>query len=254
MDEPTPTYRIKDWNRTFENHDSRRINYPRWVPMPNKHDGKSYGRLMGLPDGLCIFGAWVLIVEVASRMPVRGVLADHDGPLTAEDLHAKTRAPVEIFERALTVLSDKKIGWLTTEASTDPQAVEVESPALGREGIGGQGKTIQGQPLPRRTTPEIEPPFSSSTFVEALATYKASRTRTLKTESELLLYDDLREWGEEGSITALRGAAKAGHLQVLHPDKYRNNGNGFHQITRSGQSGAASTTEVDTSIWDRARR
>jgi hypothetical protein len=84
---------------------------------------------------------------------------------------------------------------------------------------------------PKRPQTVLTPPFQSTAFLDALATYKASRTRKLKPESELLLYDDLISWGEAEAIFALRGAAKAGHLQVLHPSKYRNgnlsNGNGY---------------------------
>jgi len=98
----------------------------------------------------------------------------------------------------------------------------------------GNGKAAPPrQEKPRRVTPEIEAPFTSEAFLQSLATYKASRTRALKTESELLLYDDLREWGEAESIIALTGAAKAGHLQVLHPDKYRHNGNGNGRLQKT---------------------
>jgi hypothetical protein len=53
-------------------------------------------------------------VEVASKMPVRGVLEDSDGSLDADDLAMKTGFPCEIFEIALDVLVTPKIGWMET--------------------------------------------------------------------------------------------------------------------------------------------
>jgi hypothetical protein len=107
-----PTYRIKDWDVHFENHDSRKISNARWFPMPNKHDGKSFRRIAAHRDGVPVFAAWTLILEVASKMPTRGVLSDEDGPLDAEDISAMTGFPASIFDLAFSLLTQPKIGWL----------------------------------------------------------------------------------------------------------------------------------------------
>jgi hypothetical protein len=243
MADEQPTYRIKNWDRHFENHDSRRLNHTRWVPFPNKHDGKSYRRLIALPNGCALFGAWVLMVEIASKMPARGVLADEDGPLDSQDLSSMTGVPVEIFDDALKFLTDPKIGWLEAvqkpvEISSIPVVAALEGNSRVGKGTEGNGNTAP-QTKPRRPpAPEVDPPFHGEAFIESLQTYKAVRKaarRPLIAESELLLYDDLREWGEADATFALTGAAKAGHLQVLHPDKYRNGHNGNGQ-TRETQS------------------
>lgn len=106
-------YSIRDWDDTFECSQSRKVTGPlAWVAMPTKHDGKNFRKIMTRTDGLVIFAAWILIVEVAAKCPHRGVLADADGPLTAADLSLKTGAPTESFETALKVLSSKDLGWM----------------------------------------------------------------------------------------------------------------------------------------------
>jgi hypothetical protein len=105
-------YRIKNWAQCFEVSQSKSIKGALdWVAVPTKHDGKSYRRIMKLANGPALYGAWVLIVEVAAKCPVRGVLMDGDGPLTPEDLEIKTDCPAEIFEQAIEVLCGK-VGWL----------------------------------------------------------------------------------------------------------------------------------------------
>jgi len=110
--ESKPLYRIRDWDKHFEVAKTRNRRNCRfsWVPIPNKHDGKGYRRLMRHPQGPAIYCAWVLMVQVASKCPERGVLADEDGPLGPEELYLKTDCPAEVFEQAIPVLLE--IGWL----------------------------------------------------------------------------------------------------------------------------------------------
>ncbi len=105
-------YRIKDWDKHFENGESRKYKFARWLPVPNKHDGKGFRRMAKHPRKVEIFCAWNLILQVASKAPVRGDLADENGPLTAEDLADMTDFPEEIFTLAFEVLSGEKIGWI----------------------------------------------------------------------------------------------------------------------------------------------
>ncbi len=128
----TPHYRIRDWHKHFENSESRKVRALSWVPMKNKHDGAGYRRVASLPNATLVFCGWCLIVQVASRMPTRGTLADDDGPLDAADLAAKTGYPEEIFTAAFDALTHSKVRWL-----------ELVSPEVsGDEGhiSGGAGK------------------------------------------------------------------------------------------------------------------
>lgn len=112
-------YRVRDWEAHFENSRSRTYKRLDWVPIPNKHDGKGFRRLIAGEHGPALFAAWVLIVQVASKCPERGVLADEDGPLDADDLCLKTGCPAIVFEQAFEVLSSSKIGWLEVEQLPD---------------------------------------------------------------------------------------------------------------------------------------
>lgn len=114
-------YSIRRWDEIFENSQSRQHRRLSWVPVPNKHDGKSYRRLIARENGLALYGAWCLMVQVASKCPVRGVLADEDGPLDAEDLAAKTGGSAQLFAEAFELLSQPKLGWLTVVTPTAEQ-------------------------------------------------------------------------------------------------------------------------------------
>lgn len=124
-----PTYRIKDWDKHFENHESRKVKRSYWVPVPNRHDGKSFRRIAMHQEGVDVFAAWILILEAASKMPVRGVLADEDGPLDSEDLSAMTGFPAKIFDAAFNLLTQERFGWIVigTIRSAKPK-----SPAISR--------------------------------------------------------------------------------------------------------------------------
>lgn len=102
-------FAIKDWNHNFEVSQSKRVKNGRsltWVAMPTKHDGKGLRRILRgcskddrsvlgeysethqqiLVCGPALYGVWCLLVQLAAKMPTRGVFMDEDGALTAEDL------------------------------------------------------------------------------------------------------------------------------------------------------------------------
>lgn len=109
----TKLYSVKDWGRIYENAGSRKIaGRLDWVPIPTRHDGLSYKRLMRRNDGLELYACWILIVAVAAKCPTRGVLADDDGPLSAEDVALKAGVSSDAMIRAFEVFASKEIGWL----------------------------------------------------------------------------------------------------------------------------------------------
>lgn len=144
-------YTIRDWDKHFETAASRLVKRLSWVAVPNKHDGKSYRRLMRREDGPTLYGAWVLIVQVASKCPTRGVLADGDGPLTPEDLAVKTDCPVELFETALKVLASPEIRWIEARHYEDGSSTLIAAMTT----LPTQYRTGQtGQTGPDRTGPD----------------------------------------------------------------------------------------------------
>ena len=159
------TYRIKHWTANFENAESRKVRNLQWVPVPNKHDGKSYRRLASHKSGVEVFCAWCLMVEVASKMPDRGILADEDGPLTSDDLAFMTGFPARIFTLAFLVLTSKGIEWLETVEGTESQPsasgnnrdLPETSGNAGAEGKGREGQGIEDNQAALGSTVPGEP-------------------------------------------------------------------------------------------------
>ncbi len=103
---------IADWDKHFEYADSRKLVQLHWLRFRTRHDGQGFQRLIRKPNGVELFGAFILIAQVASKMEKRGVLANEHGDLDAEDIGIMCGAPTEIIDRALKVLSEPKIGWV----------------------------------------------------------------------------------------------------------------------------------------------
>ncbi len=133
---------IRDWDQLFENSESKKVGKANWVPLSNKHDGKGFRRLTAHENKVEVYCAWTLMVQIASRMPVRGILADKDGALTVEDMSLMTGFQQEIFTLAINVLCDQKIGWLeSVPIPEQPDASERAGPeGKGREGKGTEQK------------------------------------------------------------------------------------------------------------------
>jgi len=108
-------YRIRDWDTHFENSGSRQLKgTPRWVAVPNKHDGEGYLLLVVAHDaGPAHFGAWNVILQVASKCVPRGTLIRDNGtPHTALTISIKTSFPKEIIAAALDRLVSEDISWM----------------------------------------------------------------------------------------------------------------------------------------------
>ncbi len=106
------TYEIVDWNLHFEKSDTRKCKSMLWVPIPTRQDGAGYRRVMSHKSAVDIFAAWIAILQIAAKMPVRGVLKKDGRSLDASDLAIASGLPERIFELAITVLTGEKIGWI----------------------------------------------------------------------------------------------------------------------------------------------
>jgi hypothetical protein len=151
------TYRVRDWAIHYEkNHKDTEVIY-RWVAVPTKHDGKGIRRIAGHKDAVAVFCAWNLILQVAAKMPTRGLLADESGPLDADDLADATGFPADIFRTAFKVLCDQKIGWLEQVDSPDKSGLVPDKFRL--QDSTGQNKTTQnkGRATHASTEPAAKP-------------------------------------------------------------------------------------------------
>ena len=193
----TTLYSIKDWDALYENHDSRKLKRLNWVLIPNKHDGKSYRRIIQMKDGVEIFAAWILILQVASKCQERGILADKDGPLTPEDLALKTGVKESLFKKALSALSDNNIGWMSaTDLPASPGNLP-ESPDVARQ-KGREGKGIEEGVCCAREENPVVPNFDlqlGQPYQDALALWGR-----LREEGGLKTFKDLKT--RAGALTA----------------------------------------------------
>lgn len=169
-----PLYIIKDWDRNFENSESRKIKSLGWVPFPNKHDSAHFRRVAALKNAPEIFSAWVLIVQVASKMPTRGRLENSSGPLTPEDLALMTGFPERIFRSAFEELQKPGIQWIFANLPERPDVLG-ESPSasgsVGTEGKGTEGNRTEWNGIEGKGTEKgfarLDPWFLSHEFVSA---------------------------------------------------------------------------------------
>lgn len=152
-------YRIKDWDKHFENAASRKLDSLNWVPVPNKHDGEGFRTIITEKDGIIMYGCWHLILQVASKCQPRGSLVRSDGsPHTAKSISIKTGYNnIEAIQRTLDFCSSTEVGWLQcviNETPTDYQpttnrlvVVQARREGNGIEGMEQkEGKEEQGSP------------------------------------------------------------------------------------------------------------
>lgn len=156
-------YEIKDWAKWYEKSHKETERAFSWVAVPTRHDGKSFRRLMRLPDGMALFAAFILMLEIAAKMPVRGLLADEDGPLDAQDMADATGGDPKVFARALKALTDDelKICWLLCSDSRDLSRQVAKSRATGQDSTGQDKDPLTpadagepGPPAEKRKSPK----------------------------------------------------------------------------------------------------
>ena len=106
------TLLINNWAENFEKSDNKRLKKMKWIAVPTSFDDKQFRKLSKMPDGIIIFGVWILLLELAAKMPIRGILKDKDGDLSFDDMELMTGFPAKHFKSAIKVLSSDEVGWL----------------------------------------------------------------------------------------------------------------------------------------------
>jgi hypothetical protein len=157
-------YRIKNWSTTYENAQSRKHSNLAWVPVPNKHDGRRFREVSMLDPSGGTFAAFILMVEIASKCKHRGDLVDSDGTgLTPFDLQLMTGYPETMFENAIKILSNQRIGWIemVEQYQSDGSAVVSDY----QRGVPEQNRTEQNRTEENgteRNVPSPTPPASAT--------------------------------------------------------------------------------------------
>ncbi len=103
-------YRVKDWSTHFEKNRTRELKRMEWVAVPNRMDGRGYTALVDHPNAAGHLGAWLAILEIASRSTTRGEIPQDGAGNTETCLARISRLPVQIFMEVLPRLVD--IGWI----------------------------------------------------------------------------------------------------------------------------------------------
>lgn len=155
-------YLIRNWSLHFENNRTRDLKELRFVILPNKHDGDGYTELLDHPNGAAHYGAWIAIVQVASRgqhpaggcgivpgcCECRGILLrDGAKPHDPASLARITRIPEKVFKDVLPRLV--AIGWmeqiaLKNQADSDiPQEGAGLDAAQNRRGVRESAASIE---------------------------------------------------------------------------------------------------------------
>lgn len=186
-------YRIKDWEKLYENNRTKDLKNMQWLPIPNRHDGDGYTTLIDRPNGCALFGAWIAVLQVASRCEPRGTLVRDCGTNPAgpcgnpagrcgegrtllrggaeghnsTSLSRMTRIPEKIIKEMLAVCVDE-CKWLEIiEDTTIPQEgagkpqegaghrLRMEWNGMEWKGIEREGKASPGRFAPP-TLPQVQ--------------------------------------------------------------------------------------------------
>jgi uncharacterized phage protein (TIGR02220 family) len=140
-----PLYKIADWRDKYENNRTRELKSLSWVPFPNSHDGDGYTALMSHKNGEQLLGAFVVIVQVASKCDPRGTLLRGPAmPHTAASLARITRFSAKTIQQCLDVCCDREVGWIICEKPNNftLPAGECDDPAGSCENPAG--KCLEG--------------------------------------------------------------------------------------------------------------
>lgn len=113
-------YKIKDWEKHFENNRTRDMKVMSWIPVPNKHDGDGYTVLVDHENGAAHLGCWLAILQVASKCGERGtLLRDGKKPHDSASISRLTRLPRSLIQDALERLTSEEIGWVEVVENND---------------------------------------------------------------------------------------------------------------------------------------
>ncbi len=145
-------YRVCGWSEIYENNRTRELKRLQWVPLPNKQDGDGYTEMVARSNAAAAFGAWVALVQVASKCDPRGTLVRDNGkPHDAASLARISRLPEKDFKAMIPVALS--VGWL--EDCDDPAVISQEGAGIsqdaaqnGMEGNGREGEGTEGKKAP----------------------------------------------------------------------------------------------------------
>lgn len=117
------TYKIRDWEHVYENNRTRTLKHLEWVPVPNRMDGDGYTELLDHPNGAAHLGAWLALIQIASKCEPRGTLMrEGERPHDSASLGRISRIAPEVFDEAIPRFVE--IGWLEVLSFRDYKTMQ----------------------------------------------------------------------------------------------------------------------------------
>ena len=111
-------YRIRNWDRNFENNRTRELKNMTFVPIPNDLGSDGYVELVSHQDGPGHFAVWITLVQIASKCDPRGtLLRSNRHPHAQASLARISRLPEPLVSTAIKRLLT--IGWLEVVSLDD---------------------------------------------------------------------------------------------------------------------------------------
>ena len=83
-----------------------------WVRVPTDMNCVGLKMLVRDVHGVAAFGVYILLVEAAANMHIRGVLADDRGGITLRRLSMLINVPLDVLGKSIELLIDPEIGWI----------------------------------------------------------------------------------------------------------------------------------------------
>ncbi len=101
-------WRIVDYEEHFTVSQSRRLTYMHWIKLVTSFDNLALRALLKRKDGVRVFGAFIIMAELAANSPERGTLCRGSAALGFDDMASLTNSPAATLEHAAQVLSAKE--------------------------------------------------------------------------------------------------------------------------------------------------
>lgn len=124
---------VAKWTDTFEIAESRRHRALRWVSIPLGIQSNGYALMIEEfgEEAPAIYGAWIILVQIAASCSVRGLLCTSKGVgYTASRLSLLSHFPSTVFEKLIQWCLHEEVGWLEIVSEKTVRKL-LTSPRLG---------------------------------------------------------------------------------------------------------------------------
>jgi len=219
-------YRIRDWDKHFENAGSRKVESLRWVPLPNKR-GFGYTMLIRQKTGEAMYGCWCALVGLASTCETRGELRSGLHWFDAANIADLIGFSHKTITDTL-VFCSKSLDWIEDTTSTSQLPVDYQSSTSlldGNTPISVLCPVVSCSSLPSTTMPNMVQHvdtyptcLDTPTFREAWGEWEAHRCEKKKPitqRSRTMALKQLAAMGPARAIAAIENSIANGYQGIF---------------------------------------